>query len=201
MQRPEDVLVLASASPRRRELLARAGIPFEVVPSGVEEKAEPGETPTELAARLAAEKARAVARRIGAPPTRVVLGADTLVVVDDEVLGKPEDPEHAASLLARLVGRRHRVCTGVAVVASHDGTLWRCTVTSTVTMRPAGAEEIRAYVATGEPLDKAGGYAFQGGGRRFVTGVVGSETNVIGLPVEETLALLRKAGLPAAGAP
>lgn len=187
-------LILASGSPRRRELLSRAGIRFEVQPADIDERARPGEAPRALAARLAREKASAVARRVGPAPARLVLGADTIVVVDGAVLGKPEDPGDAERLLARLLGRAHQVLTAVALVESAALTAWSALVESRVWMLPAGAAEIRRYVATGEPLDKAGAYAVQGEGRRFIERIEGSETNVIGLPIEETLALLRKAG-------
>jgi septum formation protein len=188
------VLILASASPRRRELLARAGVAFEVRPAEIDETALAGEAPEALAERLAREKALAVARRVGPRPPRLVLGSDTIVVLDGEVLGKPRDPAHAEALLARLLGRTHRVISGVALARSESLALASLTVASRVTLRPAGADEIRRYVASGEPLDKAGAYALQGEGRRFVAAVEGSETNVIGLPVEETLRLLREAG-------
>jgi septum formation protein len=188
-------LVLASASPRRRELLTRAGVPFEAVPAEIDEARRAGEAPRALVLRLAREKAEAVARRLPASPARLVLGADTIVVLGDDVLGKPADEADAVKLLARLVGREHVVLTGVAVVASGGAAGARAAcVESVVCMRAADEAEIRAYVATGEPLDKAGAYAAQGEGRRFVTAIRGSETNVIGLPVEETLALLVEAG-------
>jgi septum formation protein len=187
-------LVLASASPRRRELLERAGVRFEVIPAGIEESPLAGEAPRQLAARLAREKALAVAGRLGPDPARLVLGADTIVVLGENVLGKPQDASEAESMLSRLVGRTHRVVTAVVVARSHD-LVWRArTVESRVRMRPAELEEIRAYVATGEPLDKAGAYAVQGRGRRFVAEIAGSESNVIGLPLDETLDLLREAG-------
>jgi len=156
-----------------------------------------------MAIRLAREKALAVAATLGAERApRWVLGADTIVVLDGTVLGKPADAAHARQMLTRLSGREHRVVTGVAVVHSGTRRHWTTAVTSHVVMRAAGAEEIAAYVDTGEPLDKAGGYAVQGeGGRRFVTAVVGSESNVIGLPVEETLALLERAARELADAP
>jgi septum formation protein len=191
-------LVLGSGSPRRRELLARAGIAFEVRPADIDEIAEIGEAPAALALRLAREKARAVAMRVGASPRRVVLGADTIVVIDGDVLGKPTDPEDAVRLLTRLVGHEHRVLTAVAVVESdRSDRVSTCVVTSRVTMRAATEVEIRRYVATGEPLDKAGAYAAQGEGRRFIERIDGSETNVIGLPIDETLALLRECGMQA----
>jgi septum formation protein len=188
-------LVLGSGSPRRRELLARARVPFEVLPADIEESRRPGETPGALAERLAREKALEVARRLGEEPARLVLGADTIVVIDDEVLGKPADAEDAVRLLRRLTGRTHRVLTGVAVVATADLSVRSLVVTSRVAMRSATEAEIRRYVAGGEPLDKAGAYAAQGDGRKLIAGIEGSETNVIGLPIDETLALLHEAGL------
>jgi septum formation protein len=187
-------LILASASPRRRDLLERAAVAFEVRPANVPERREPGEPPALFARRLALAKARAVAQRAGVSPARLVLGADTIVVIDAEVLGKPANAEHAVALLSRLVGRTHRVITAVALVDSASQQARHTVVESSVSMRPASAEEVRAYVATGEPLDKAGAYAVQGDGRRFVAKIEGSESNVIGLPIEETLALLREAG-------
>jgi septum formation protein len=189
IQRPLPI-VLASASPRRSELLRKAAVAFEVQPANIAELEHDGETPTELAERLATEKALAVARRVGPEPARQVLGADTIVVLDDEVIGKPRDTNHAVELLQRLTGRGHRVVTGIAVVDSATLRVSSRTVQSTVTMRNASREELVAYVATGESLDKAGGYAVQGGARTFVTAIEGSESNVIGLPVEETLALI-----------
>ncbi len=188
-------LILASASPRRRALLGEAGVRFTVMPADVDESARPGEAPAVMVVRLAAEKARAIALRLGAMPRRLVLGSDTTVVIGEDVLGKPDDPEHAAILLGQLLGRRHTVLTGVAVLDSASGALRTACVASDVVMRAASEAEIRAYIATGEPLDKAGAYAFQGEGRRFVERVIGSESNVIGLPLAETLALLREAGL------
>ena len=165
------------------------------MPSNLPELARPGEKPEQLAQRLASEKAGAVARSLGPQPPRWVLGADTIVVIDGEVLGKPDDAAHALELLRRLVGRRHRVITGVAFVASDTLEERHALVQSFVCMREANDGELRAYVATGESLDKAGAYAAQGIGRRLIEKIEGSETNVIGLPLEEPLALLRAAGL------
>jgi septum formation protein len=188
-------LVLASASPRRSELLADARVPFEVVVSAVDEQTRPGETPTALVERLAREKCLDVAERLPGDPARPVLGADTIVVAGGQVLGKPRDAAHAVELLSRLVGTTHRVMTAIAV-AWTDGRAARSqVVTSRVTMRPATRAELEEYVAVGESLDKAGGYALQGEGARFVTSVEGSRSNVIGLPQEETLALLRASGM------
>jgi septum formation protein len=191
---PASPLVLASASPRRARLLQQAGIRFEVQPADLPEERGAGEAPAAYAARLALAKARAVAARLPAVPPRLVLGADTIVVVDGDVLGKPADAREAAALLARLVGRSHRVVTAVALVDTASARVREAVVTSTVHMRSAARAEIEAYAATDEPLDKAGAYALQGEGRRFVAGVEGSETNVIGLPLDETLELLRAAG-------
>jgi septum formation protein len=197
-------VVLASASPRRRELLARAGIALEVLAPEIREERAAGEAPEAFAIRVALEKARAVARRVGREPRRVVLAADTIVVQGEEVLGKPRDADEAAAYLRRLAGRRHRVLTAVAVMDSATLEARRALVESGVVLRPASEAEIAAYVASGEPLDKAGAYAAQGEGRRFVARIEGSETNVIGLPLEESLALLREAGVEAracSGAP
>jgi septum formation protein len=181
-------LVLASASPRRRDLLARESVRFEVIPADIPEEARPDEAPAEFASRLAGEKALAVAARLGSDPPRWVLGADTIVVIDGDILGKPTDARNAEHLLGRLVGRTHSVITAFALTHSGDGTLEREWIESRVTMRAASAEEIRSYVETGEPMDKAGAYAVQGIGGTLVEKVVGSLDNVIGLPVAEVLA-------------
>ena len=170
-------------------------MPFEIVVSGVDEETRPGETPAELARRLAREKSLHVAKALPDLPARPVLGADTIVVVDDDVLGKPRDEAHAVELLTRLMGRTHCVITGVAVSWTDDRGVHSEVVRSEVEMRPASRAELVEYVAVGESLDKAGGYALQGEGRRFVVDVRGSRTNVIGLPLKETLALLIRAGV------
>ena len=185
-------LVLASGSPRRRELLAAAGIAFRREPADLDERARPGEAPLDLARRLARGKAQAVAAR--QTGDTVVLGADTIVVLGERVFGKPTDVEDAVSNLGVLCGAAHRVITGVALVSA-DGAVHDFAVESEVHLRAADEDEIRRYVATGEPMDKAGGYAIQGEGRRFVARVVGSETNVIGLPMDETLAALADRGI------
>ena len=195
--RTSQPLLLASASPRRRDLLAAAGVAFEVRPADIPEIRAADEPPDRFAARMAREKALAVARAPDLQADRVVLGADTIVVLDGLVFGKPRDAGHAAELLARLVGRCHRVVTAVAVVRSGSSHVREVRVESRVCMHPADRHEIEAYVATGEPLDKAGAYAVQGAGRRFVAGIEGSETNVIGLPLDESLALLRAEGIEA----
>ncbi len=191
----EPSLVLASASPRRRDLLARAGFVFRVLPAEVDEEPQAGEAAEALVARLSRAKAQAVRERIGpGGPACWILAADTVVVLGDAILGKPRDAAHAEELLASLLGRTHVVYTGVAVLRSDAPEIAQTTVASRVTLRTAAADEIRRYVASGEPLDKAGAYALQGEGRRFVAHVEGSETNVIGLPMDETRELLRAAG-------
>lgn len=192
---PPPSLVLASGSPRRRALLDEAGIRFEIQRPDVAEEQAPGESPEAFARRLAQAKAVAVARRVGPNPPRWVLAADTIVVLGDQVLGKPNDPEHAVELLAQLVGRVHRVLTAVTLIASAGGAARHALVESTVRMHDASRDDVVRYIATGESLDKAGAYALQGAGRRFVAAVEGSESNVIGLPLEETLALLKEVDL------
>ena len=188
----EPVLVLASASPRRRALLGDAGVAIEVLPADVDETPEPGETPAETAARLARAKACAVAGGLDGP-RRLVLGADTIIVLGATLFGKPRDAAHAAELLRQLAGRTHRVITAVAIAESGGPRVWACSVESRVTLRALSRDEIERYVARGESLDKAGGYALQGAGGRLVEHVEGSHSNVVGLPVAETLALLEHA--------
>lgn len=187
-------LVLASASPRRSKILSDAGLFFDVQPSTIEETTRAGEPPARLADRLAREKALDVAQRLGSPPAIPVLGADTIVVAGEDVLGKPRDEAHAIELLSRLMGTKHRVMTGIALAWSDGREVLSQVVTSEVEMRSASYQELVDYVAVGESLDKAGGYALQGAGRRFVVDIVGSATNVIGLPLDETLALFERGG-------
>ena len=189
-------LVLASASPRRRALLEAAGIPVVVAPADIDESQRPGERPEQLVERLAREKATTLAKQ---RPRDFVLAADTIVLLGDRVLGKPRDAGHAEELLGQLVGETHTVWTGVAVASDGGAKLHTFRVASRVTLREADAAEIRDYVASGEPLDKAGAYALQGEGTRFVERVEGSRSNVIGLPIDETFALLRELGGPEPG--
>ncbi len=178
-------LTLASASPRRRQLLEMLGIPMHVVPSSVEEVRRPGETPAGYAERLAREKA-------GSVPGAYVLGADTIVILGDEVLEKPADAQDAVRMLERLQGQVHEVCTAVAL-ASAGVTRVRADVTR-VTFRPVSTEFLRAYVATGEPMDKAGAYGIQGYGAALVDRVEGDFFSVMGLPVRLVLELMQEAG-------
>jgi septum formation protein len=187
------MLILASASPRRAELLRIAGIPFETFAVDVDESPWPGESPEAHVRRLARVKAEAAA--VGRP-SETVLGADTVVVVDDEILGKPRTAADASAMLRRLSGRDHQVLTGVAVVKPVDATaaLDGRTVVEVERTRvwfsALTDEEIRWYVASAEPMDKAGSYAIQGLGSRFVERIDGSYTNVVGLPVALVYRLL-----------
>ncbi len=183
------VLTLASQSPRRRELLGALGIPLEVRPAHADETPHPGEAPEAYTRRVAREKARAVAGEL-------VLAADTTVAVDGEILGKPRDDEDAARMLRRLSGRAHEVVS--AVCLRRPAVRLEFDAVTTTRVRVAALDEaaIAWYVATGEPRDKAGAYAVQGLFGAFVRGVEGSVTGVIGLPLDETLALLRRAGYP-----
>jgi septum formation protein len=173
-------LVLASSSPRRAALLRAAGYDFEVRPSGTEEWPFPGGDPAGYAESLACAKA------VGGGSDEVVVGADTVVVLDGSVLGKPVDARDAGAMLRRLSGRTHEVVTGVAV--RHDGSLRAGHARTRLTLRALEEHEISAYVDTGEPLDKAGAYGYQGGAARFVTRLEGDADTVIGL----SLALLRQ---------
>ena len=186
-------LILASASPRRADLLRSAGIDVEVRPADVDESLRPGETPTEYVCRVALEKARAVSDRL---PGQAVLGADTVVVVDGEILGKPRDGSDARRMLRLLSGRDHRVITGVTLLGSGGARADVDTRTEATTVEFAALSdaEIEWYVATGEPTGKAGAYAIQGLGSRFVTRIEGSYSNVVGLPVHLVWEMCKKAG-------
>jgi septum formation protein len=180
-------LVLASASPRRRELLGHLGVAFEVRPADIDETQLATEGARAYVERLSREKAVRVSGDL-------VLAADTSVVIDDEVLGKPgADRALGASMLRRLSGRPHEVLTGIAL--AKNGIVTSRIVSSTVHFRPLTDPEIAWYVASGEGADKAGGYALQGQASVFISSVVGSPSNVIGLPLSETIELLRSAGL------
>ena len=184
-------LILASSSPRRRDVLAGLGLAFDVVSPDIDEVMEDGEPPAAFVERMARTKAGAAITT-----DHVVLAADTVVVLDGLVLGKPIDGFHARSMLERLQGRQHQVLTGVAVVGSESGSV---VVESAVTLAPMSEQDIAWYVATGEPLDKAGSYALQGIGMAFVAGVIGSVTNVIGLPVLQTRELFEELGMDLLG--
>lgn len=184
---PDGVrLVLASASPRRSELLRSVGLEFEVIPADIDESVLPGEIPTAYVARLSAEKAAAVARRVGSDV--IVVAADTTVDIDGLILEKPVDAGDARRMLGLLSGRTHLVHTAVTVLPG--STVVVETAVEFVELTP---ETMDWYVATGEPFDKAGGYAIQGAGGALVRRLDGSVTNVIGLPLAETLALISEA--------
>ena len=185
-----DSITLASASPRRRELLRQLGVDHEVRPADLDESRLPGERPETYVCRLAAAKAEAV---FGADPRRPVLAADTAVVLGAELFGKPVDPSDGVRMLEALSGRTHSVLTAVAV--RHAGGLSAALSVTEVTFRTLGAHESRRYVATGEPLGKAGGYAVQGLAATFITRLAGSYSGVMGLPLAETATLLGEAGV------
>jgi septum formation protein len=188
-------LILASASPRRRELLGGLGLRFEVRPAECDETPLPGETPAAMVLRLAREKACRVASELdGEPPGALVLAADTTVVLDGEILGKPLDEDDARRMLARLAGRQHEVLTGLALHQREGGATATALERSRVRMAALGAEEIAWYVASGEPLDKAGSYAVQGLGALFVEAVEGNYTNVVGLPLPAVRRLFGELG-------
>jgi septum formation protein len=191
--RQQESLVLASASPRRSMILDQLGLTFRVLPSGIDESALPGETPEQHVERLARDKAAEIVQRLAAEGEATwVLAADTMVVVDDEVLGKPRDDADALRMLMLMSGRKHRVMTGVALQHSQRG--GESAVFSTeVGFRRLDRRSAQAYVASGEARDAAGSYAIQGLGTGLVTEIVGSYTNVVGLPAAETLDLLLRA--------
>ena len=182
-------LILASASPRRRELLRHAGFDFDVRPSHVVEQIQPSERPEHFARRAAREKAMHVAA--SCPPGSFVLGADTVVVIDGKTLGKPSDLKDATRMLRLLSGRTHQVHTGVCLVRAPGEIVALEHETTSVTFRELDEEEIRAYVASGEPLDKAGAYAVQGLASKFVTRISGCYFNVVGLPVPLVCEILK----------
>ena len=185
-------IILASASPRRRELLERVGITnFTAAPPNVDESVEPGLSPAAMVETLSLRKARAAAQN--ARPEDLIIAADTVVALDAGVLGKPQDEDDAFAMLSALSGREHRVYTGVTVlrgdraVTEHEATA--------VTFRDLSPDEIRGYIATGEPMDKAGAYGIQGVGALLVSGIRGDYSNVMGLPVFRLGQILREFGL------
>lgn len=188
----DAAFVLASASPRRQELLRQVGIPFQVDPSTIQEAIQPGWTIPEIAERLAEQKAFDVASRHA--EADVVLGADTLVVLGDEPLGKPLDPEDAKRMLRKLSGREHEVYTGYALVDPKRGRHVSGAVCTRVRFRELDEAEIARYVASGEPMDKAGAYAIQGLASLFVEGIDGDYFTIVGLPIAQVNLALRQLG-------
>jgi septum formation protein len=185
-------IYLASASPRRQALLAQIDVRFRQVGVEVDESRQGGESPADYACRLALEKARAGVAKRPAGDTRPVLGADTIVIAGDEVLGKPRDPEHGLHMLALLSGRTHAVLSAVAVVGHTEAV---CCSESLVTFRELNGTERRAYWDSGEPADKAGAYAIQGLAAAFIARLEGSYSGVMGLPLFETASLLSRIGI------
>jgi septum formation protein len=187
-----DTIILASQSPRRAELLAQAGIRYFAAPASIDEAQLPDEDATAYVKRIATAKARAVHR---AYPDRPVLGADTAVVLDRRILGKPADRAEGVRMLLALAGRTHEVLTGVAVLAA--GHMHYRLSSSRVRLRHIGQREATAYWATGEPADKAGGYAVQGRAAAFIENIEGSYSGIVGLPLFETLQILNAVGVHA----
>ena len=187
------MLYLASKSPRRHELLRRLGLPFDVLDVDIPEHREPGEAAEDYVRRVAREKAGAGLLSVLGNPSAMVLGSDTEVVLDHEVFGKPHDAADAAAMLRRLSGRSHRVMSAVSIVS--PGREVQALSVSQVTFAELTDAQIAAYVATGEPMGKAGGYAIQGGAEIFTTRLSGSYSGVMGLPLYETACLLREMGL------
>jgi septum formation protein len=188
------VILLASASPRRQELLRQIGIPFQSVRHRIVEHALDGEAPGDFVTRMALEKARSVLDHLPADQHRVVLGADTAVVCDQAILGKPVDREDALRMLRLLSGRSHLVYSSVALVSRQQQEV--ALSTTVVEFRPLDSEELDAYWRSGEPRDKAGAYAIQGLAAVFVSSLQGSYSGVMGLPLFETAQLLSKFGVP-----
>ena len=185
-------LILASRSPRRSELLQSLGVEFEVSPSKVEEITDPECSPEQNAVNIARDKALWVARE---NPDSYVLGADTMVVLDQEIIGQPVDEDDACRILSKLTGNQHQVITGVILITP-EAKEYKTAVVSTVSIKSISENEIRAYVATGEPLDKAGAYAIQGEGSFLVESWEGSYSNIVGLPLEALTDIFQQAGFP-----
>lgn len=187
----QPLVILASASPRRRELLHQIGIAHQVVPADIMEEPGPGESPRAYVQRVAAEKSQATLRLTGTPLP--VLAADTEVIIDDEILGKPRDADHARAMLKQLSGREHQVISAVSL--RQGARHLHAMSISTVRLRCLTVDEVDAYLKTGEPMGKAGGYAIQGHGALFISQLTGSYSGVMGLPLHETAELLAELGL------
>lgn len=184
--------ILASSSPRRRELLASIGVDFDVVPSHVPEEHQHGEAPEEYVARLSRDKAAAIAAQ---HPSRWIIAADTTVLLGDQLLEKPADERDAVRMLSLIAGRTHTVYTGVTLQNAERDYHETRVAESEVRMLPLPPQDIEWYVRTGEPMDKAGSYAVQGIGAMFIDSIHGSYTNVVGLPLAMLFQMLRKAGI------
>ncbi|HEX9160531.1 MAG TPA: Maf family protein [Thermoanaerobaculia bacterium] len=185
-------LILASSSPRRRELLGSIGVDFEVMPSQIPEEHHPGEAPEEYVARLSREKAHTIAMQ---HRDRWIIAADTTVLLGEQLLEKPVDDRDAVRMLSLIAGRTHTVYSGVTLQNLERGFHDTRVAESEVRMLPLSPDDIEWYVATGEPLDKAGAYAVQGIGSMFIDSIHGSYTNVVGLPLAMLFQMMRKAGI------
>ncbi len=193
MQNHRPRIYLASRSPRRGELLTQIGVSFDVMAADTDESVYPGELPQDYVGRVASAKARVVRERLPPEDARPILAADTAVIVEERILGKPRDREDGLEMLRSLSGRSHRVLTAVALVAGERQ--WMALSASRVTFRHLAEEEMRRYWRSGEPIGKAGGYAIQGLGALFIAGLDGSYSGVMGLPLFETGQLLEHAGI------
>lgn len=191
----QNPLILGSASPRRREILTGLGLPIFVLPADVDESVRPGEAPSAYLERIVGDKLTRVTERLGGRDGAAVLVADTSVIVEQDILGKPADVADAVRLLTRLCGRMHRVLTRYAIGLPNGALVAARTVATEVWLRAAGADEIAAYARSGEGLDKAGAYAAQGVGAFLVERLNGSYTNVVGLPACEVVLDLKQHGL------
>lgn len=185
----DQKIILASSSPRRKELLEQIGLKFKVVPSSIEESIQPGETPLEFAQRMAREKAHAVGKNSN---DALIISADTIVLLDDHVLGKPAVKEKAYKMLTQLSGREHKVITAFYILNTSTDQSISEHVETSVTFKELCEDEILAYIKTGEPYDKAGGYAIQGIGSFMIKEIKGSYTNVVGLPICELIEVLKR---------
>jgi septum formation protein len=191
----KEQLVLASASPRRRELLQQIGLEFQVIPSRADELILKGETPEEHVIRLSLDKATEVASRKDISG-RWFIGSDTIVLCDQQILGKPRDEAHAVTMLKQLSGREHQVLSGYAIIDRETKQQRTEAVSTKVWFRQLTDDEIARYIATGEPADKAGSYAIQGMGICFVARIEGSYTNVVGLPLCKLTGAMKDLGVP-----
>lgn len=185
-------IILASESPRRKELFRQLGLSFQCVPSGLEEDMSIAEDPAAFAENMAVLKARALAEKEG---TAAIIGADTVVAIEKEILGKPETPDRAVDMLRLLNGKAHRVITGVAVINQAEGVIKTGSKITEVQFNHVSEKQILEYVKTGEPMDKAGAYAIQGEGRFLIQSIEGCFSNVVGLPLCLLMDFLREAGI------
>jgi septum formation protein len=191
---PKSKLILASSSPRRAEILRNAGFDFDVVPAHADESRRPGEAATDYVRRLAEEKAHTVARQLAKDPasdSTFIIGADTVVVIDTEIMGKPSSEANAREMLRRLSGKTHEVHTGLTVLQGDGAASRTAAETTRVTFVVLSEKEIEDYIATGEPFDKAGAYAIQGRGGKFISRIEGCYFNVMGLPLARLYEMLR----------